>query len=239
MPKVHLLHIGKTGGSTIKSTLNKKNIKLQNQCYTVDTSAHTKTLGIVPGCYAFFIRDPVRRYVSGFISRLREDKPLYYAKHSPAEQIAFKNFKSPNQLAEALTSSDAKMRQQAVFAMKNISHTRMDLKYYMGGKENLIKNLDRIMFVGRMEYLDKDFQTFLDILGMSKVELLKDEVNTHKTPIQFKYIKRLSPLAVKNILAWYKEDYEIINILINKKFVSEDYRTLLTTDGDYKEEVKV
>lgn len=238
MTPVHLLHIGKTGGSNIKNTLTKKNIKLENECYSVQLSQHTKTLGSEPGCYAFFIRDPIRRYVSGFISRLREGRPLCYGKHKPDEVIAFKNFPTPNHLAEALSSPDITVKQQAHHAMAGILHTRLDLKHYLGGKDNLLKNLDRIMFVGRLEYLDKDFETFTDILGVSKIELLKDDLNMHKTPEQYKNHKRLSNLAVKNLLTWYKDDYELVNILIMKGFLPEDYKKLLTTEGNYKEEVK-
>ena len=73
---------------------------------------------------------------------------------------------------------------------------------------------------------------------MQKLILLNDEKSTHKTPKKYKDMKKLSPLAVKNLLQWYKSDYEIIDILIEKKLLPEEYKKMLTKEGDYKEEVR-
>jgi hypothetical protein len=238
MRTIHLLHIGKTGGSTIKSTLQRYHMKLKNGLFLVETSGHDKKLGSSPGEYAFFVRDPVRRFVSGFISRLREDRPLYYDKHSTIESWAFRIFKTPNQLAEALSSEDADLKFSAIKAINNIKHTKWDIHYYLVSKENVLHHLDKIMFVGRTECLDNDFQKFLGMMQMPKLILLKDDKSTHKTPKKYSEMKKLSSLAVKNLLEWYKSDYEIINVLIEKKLLPEEYKKMLTKEGDYKEDMR-
>ena len=60
----------------------------------------------------FFVRDPISRFVSGFNSRLRKGLPKMYFPWAPGEKLAFSRFATPNQLALALSSSDAGAKQE-------------------------------------------------------------------------------------------------------------------------------
>jgi hypothetical protein len=223
--QVNLLHIGKTGGSAIKNTIKEKNIILTNANYEIKLCGHDKILGTSSGFYAFFVRDPIERYVSGFLSRLRKGQPLYDVPHSPDEELAFKNFGTPNQLAETLSSTDPVRNQLAISAMESIFHVKNGLKYYLGGRQNLINNMDRILYVGRTEFLDDDFPQMLEKFQINRTELITDEVKIHKTPEQYYMMKHLSPLAIENLLRWYAEDYEIIDCLVEKGFLPSDYKS--------------
>ena len=160
-------------GGTIKSTLKKYNMKLQNGLFRIETSGHEKKLGSAPGEYAFFVRDPVRRFVSGFISRLREDKPLYYDKHSTIEAWAFRTFKTPNELAEALSSTNTDLRMSAIKAINNIKHTRWDIQYYLVSKQNLIANIDKVFFVGRTEVFGCGFSKVFEYYADAKINFIE------------------------------------------------------------------
>ena len=77
---------------------------------------------------AFFVRDPISRFVSGFYSRQRQGQPRYNFPWSGEEQQAFARFRTPSQLGVALSSLDADRRTAAVQAMKSISHVPSSYK---------------------------------------------------------------------------------------------------------------
>lgn len=67
---VHLLHIGKTGGSAVKHTLKQYP---PNNRYAVHLHKHGVKLSDIPkgNMVIFVVRDPVSRFISGFYSRHR------------------------------------------------------------------------------------------------------------------------------------------------------------------------
>ena len=83
---------------------------------------HRTTLPNIPeGERAFFfLRDPIARFVSAFNSRLREGRPRYHYPWRDEEKVAFSIFKTPNELATALSAADSFLRKQAEAAMHGI-----------------------------------------------------------------------------------------------------------------------
>ena len=119
---LHLLHIGKTGGTALKHAL-----RTERLAYYKPENAHKfpetpygriqlhghrfRMEDVPPGDYAtFFVRDPISRMVSGFYSRLDEGRPHYGSKWTPDERTAFEAFPTPQSLASALDSEDAEQR---------------------------------------------------------------------------------------------------------------------------------
>ena len=111
-PPLHVFHIGKTGGTALNQTLLAHGDESR---YRLVFGGHTLTLGDVPAGekFMFVIRDPLERFVSAFNGRLREDRPRYHYPWRDEEKVAFAIFKTPDELATALSSSDAGTRQQA------------------------------------------------------------------------------------------------------------------------------
>ncbi len=73
---VHVLHVGKTGGTALKHAL----IEHQETArYRLVFRGHEVGLAGVPvgERFMFLIRDPLSRFVSAFNGRLREDRPRY------------------------------------------------------------------------------------------------------------------------------------------------------------------
>jgi len=52
--------------------------------------------------FIFFVRSPVTRFVSAFISRLRRGRPMNNCEHTPAETDAYRNFPAPEHMAAQL-----------------------------------------------------------------------------------------------------------------------------------------
>ncbi len=202
---IHFLHIGKTGGTAIKYALKSFPTSSDNVIYI---HSHKFSLLSVPKgekCF-FFLRDPIQRYISGFYSRLRQGKPRYFYPWSEAERVAFEEFKTPDQLAIALSSKDDEEQQRARNAMNSIKHVNHHYSKWLISMDYFDERLPDIFFVGFQETLGNDFEDLKIKLGLpSEAVLPTDEVNSHKTPENLD--KSISTDAENNLREWYKEDY--------------------------------
>jgi len=202
--RIHVLHIGKTGGTVLKEALRGV---LEGPQYRVFLHDHNVKLTDIPHAdeVVIFLRDPLGRFVSGFNSRKREGRPRYRFPHTSEEKKAFTIFPTPNSLAEALSSSDPRERKAAVTAMRSIGHVRTFYRDWLISIEELLSRKNRI-FIGRTEDLNTDFEILKAWIGInSKVHLPNDPVKAHKAPEG--YDTYLSPLAQKNLQEWYADDY--------------------------------
>jgi len=207
---IHLLHIGKTGGTALKEAL--RDIQ-KGKRYRLFLHDHGVRLTDIPRFddVIIFLRDPVSRFVSGFNSRKREGRPRYYFPHTPAEKEAFTKFPTPNALAEALSSNDPQEREDALKAMKSIGHVRTFYSDWLISIEELLKRKGHL-FIGATETLEKDFEALKAWIGVdaSNVKLPSDPIKAHRAPEGSDTY--LSPLAEKNLRQWYAEDYKFLEI---------------------------
>jgi len=158
------------------------------------------------GQAAFVVRDPVERFVSGFNSRLRMGRPLLNSKWSAAETEAFAHFKNPNDLAEALTSS---AHDDALKAMRDIAHVKTSFADTLGSKDNVLTRLDDIVWIGRTESLEDDFDVLKRRLGLPPTVVLpSDPVAAHRTPEGFSTY--LSEAGRRNMSDWYAADIDFV-----------------------------
>src|SRR5438128_662845 len=124
---VYFLHIPKTGGSALYHALMKINDPLLVKC------DHEK-LFFSPNPedrFVFFVRSPVNRFVSGFLCRLREGRPLYNHSHTPEEIVTYSRYKTPEELALDLYHPDGQRNESAIDALTGIFHLRVHLRYYL------------------------------------------------------------------------------------------------------------
>ena len=145
--KVSVLHIGKTAGTALFTALKEANTEqklvLHGHAFTLKSVWENFPQRSV----VFGVREPVSRYVSAFNSRLREGLPRHHTPWNKSEQVAFGLFKTPNDLAEALSSNDKMERAVAELSMLGIKHVNKPLTAYLGGIQNLEKNKSKIKFV--------------------------------------------------------------------------------------------
>jgi hypothetical protein len=221
---VHFLHIGKTGGTAIKSAMLENNgvvlkkYLIKNKCLFALHKHNFHLDSVKDGEYAFFvIRDPIERFVSGFYSRMRKGLPHKYNRWRPEEEQAFNFFSTPNQLAEALSNSDPKIREEAISAMKNILHVRNSVWEWFLNEEFFLKNKHKFVFILKQKTLNHDFKAFQDSLRVDLGELPTDPIKAHQMPTNLD--KKLSDLAIQNLKDWYKRDYEFLDMLKQQQLI--------------------
>ena len=219
MDKYGLLHIGKTGGTAANAVLkahNKQRVGNHVALYKHGVGLQAVAEEAMCENLMFFIREPVSRYISAFNSRLRKGYPRHQGEWSPREEVAFAHFKTPNQLAEALSSEDAETRELAVGGMICIRHLRRAYEHYLGSVELLEREKDRIYFIAQTETFDPDFAMMRKLIGVSDdIELPTDDYGAHRTPDGFE--KTVSDLGRKNVQAYFKADYEIYNWCVTRR----------------------
>jgi len=208
---VHHLHIGKTGGTSLKEVLNRCP---STPCCEIFTHEHGVHLSHIPPGekVVFFLRDPISRFVSGFYGRQREDRPRYYAPWSEGEARAFARFPTANELAEGLDSEDPSLREAAEDAMRSIAHVRKPMWEWIGDEEYFLERIDDVLFVGFQEQYDEEFERLRKLLGIpKKYAPPKDEVRSHRNPTNID--RHLSDRAVHNLRQWYRRDYELMEFI--------------------------
>jgi len=201
---VHVLHIGKTGGTAVKAALS-------GHCdrgdFMITLNPHNVTLRDIPqgDQVVFFLRDPIARFVSGFLSRQRKGRPRYYTEWSNGEKEAFEHFSTPNALALALTSEDPEEQAAARQAMLAIEHVKDSYMRWFDSEAYFLSRLSDIALVGFQETLNEDFEQLKRMFGLpSDLVLPSDPVKAHRNPDNLD--TSLDELALDNLREWYKAD---------------------------------
>lgn len=201
---VHFLHLRKTGGTAIKAALASH---LVTPNAVIHLHPHRITLNSIPHGHriVFVTRDPVRRFVSGFTSRLNQGAPAHHVPWTPAEAIAFTRFPDPNSLALALDPAHP-MHPEALDAMSAISHIRCSYWDWFHDENTFQQRRDDILFIGRTERLDDDFGTLKALLELpNHLELPRDPAASNRgTP------QSLEPRAVELLRHWHAADYRFL-----------------------------
>jgi hypothetical protein len=195
---IHVLHIGKTGGTAIKAALEPHQDRFR-------LHGHSVRLSDCPqGELVFFaLRHPIDRFVSSFNSRLRQGLPRYFFEWTAGEASAFRQFSTANELAEALSSFNLLRWHKAQKAMRNIRHVKQHLDYWLGSTEYLISRQLDIM-IGNTATLQSDFARLLALAGLEAIDLPSDPFASHKTPETME--RHLSDAARLNLSKWYAAD---------------------------------
>jgi hypothetical protein len=207
---LHILHPGKTGGTALKQALLDHGDASR---YRLLPHGHDVTLSHVPvgEKLIFTVREPLSRFVSAFNGRLREGRPRYHYPWRQEEQLAFASFKTPDQLASALTSDDEAERRQAECAMRGIGHLNTLYSYWFGDQEAFLSRLPDLYFIGFQEQLDADFELLKRKLGLpQEASLSGDATVAHRTPASFD--QRLSDVARSNLERWYEYDIAFVQL---------------------------
>jgi glycosyltransferase involved in cell wall biosynthesis len=209
-PPLNVLHIGKTGGTALKHVLTESQTASR---YQLLFRGHDVTLADVPEGerFMFLIRDPLSRFVSAFNGRLREDRPRYHYPWREEERIAFAIFKTPDQLAVALSSSDEAERDQAEQAMRGIGHVNTPYTFWFPDESAFRARLPDVFFIGLQDRLDEDFELLKRKLQLPPdANLPRDETIAHKTPSGFQ--DQLSELGRANLERWYARDVAFVQL---------------------------
>lgn len=201
--RVHFLHIGKNAGSQIGQVARQINER-SDRLRVVVQGHSVRLLDLPEGArYFFSIRDPIRRFVSGFYSRKRRGQPRIHVPWSPHEALAFQRFEHANDLAESLDERGVR-RIHAFCAMKSISHVSMDQVGWFD-RAGFFLEVRPPVWIVRQEHLAEDLRSLMGRLGCGELPLvLSDSVAAHRN--DYSGIPPLSERARTNLTRWYAQD---------------------------------
>jgi len=213
---VHFIHVGKCGGTALRFAVR----QAQEETGPIESPwgplsaepGHKVTLADVPNgdkaVLAF--RDPVSRFVSGFYSRLRKGRPRHFREWSDDERKAFGWFETPEALADAL-GDGWRQRRRAERAMRSIRQLRRPMTQWAGRPAFFRENLDKVLYVARLETLDEDWERLKELLDIPRdVPLPQDDRGAHRT--SYPRDTAISERGREALARWYAEDYELIEI---------------------------
>lgn len=213
--EIAFLHIGKNAGTQIQRLSEQIN-RAQSKHKIIIFGHGCKLVDLPKNApYFFSVRDPVRRFKSGFYSRKRKGQPRLYNEWEHEEEIAFSDFEHANDLAEALFKG-GELGQKAFWAMNNIGHVRsQQVDWFERAGYFLIDR--QPIFIIRQEHFDTDFNSFLERLGLGitlkDLQIAKGDKAAHS--FNYAGVPELSELAKSNLQLWYKRDLEFYSTCVN------------------------
>jgi hypothetical protein len=204
---LHVLHVGKTGGTALNHVLVQHAAVSR---YRPVFGGHQLTVADVPGGerFMFFIRDPLSRFVSAFNSRLREGRPRYHYPWREEERVAFSIFRTPNELAAALSTDDPSLRREAEAAMRGIGHVNTGYSYWFGDESSFRARVPDLFFIGFQERLDDDFELLKERLALPVEAELPRGDEAHQAPAGLD--THLGDAARANLERWFADDIDFV-----------------------------
>ena len=204
---LHVLHIRKTAGTALRSTL--KHHRRPPGRFLILHQHRTRLCDLPPGDRVIlFLRDPVTRFVSGFLDRQREGRPRYNAPWGRDERRAFERFSSPEQLASALYSDDEPIRVAARDAMGAIRHLRYPYSYWLGAPDAFAASRASLFFIGFQERFEHDFERLCKLLSIDPRTPPADSFFAHRNPESSQ--TRLTTEGEAAVRRWFNEDYALL-----------------------------
>ena len=198
------LHIPKTGGSNFRESLPQFNKKSNIKIITI---RHFRYINLLENKKIIFtIRDPISRFVSSFYSRINEDKPYGYTKHSIGEMIAFKWYQDVNKLCKDIYSKNIYNLIKSRLALVWIR--QINLPLYILTPLNFLKR--KPLFIFDLEFLQSDIDFFFKHIGANEETMKlfeKKSIKSHKTSFPKDLI--LTNDSKKILQRYLKEDYKI------------------------------
>ncbi len=219
---VHFIHIGKTAGTALKTAASSKtfiwkNFRVTNGNLFIFQKHKFDLDEVRDNEFIFFvIRDPLKRFVSGFNSRLRMGRPRNYHPWLNGEEEAFRIFKTPNQLAESLSSTDEEIKESAKNAMYSILHVKHSYWFWFKDEQYLEARKKNILAILRQDHFTKDFERFCKEQNVNLGKLPQDDVHAHRSPEGLD--SSLSETATENLMKWYERDYQFLQVLHTNNF---------------------
>lgn len=226
---LQFIHIGKCGGTSVCHNFNLPEYHLERNYMPNNEN------------YIIWIRHPLKRFVSAFnfayellhtntdkldIHNLSLNNCLaparikYKMTHDHTFSIEYDYlinlFKTPNQLAESITSDDIHTRNLAIKLMKSeVEHIYKGIGWYLFNGQFVEDHHNKILFVGSIENMNTDIQMLSNWLN---IPITQPHVRENKNNIKEKTF--LSTKAISNLLAFYKEtDYEALYKLVEFNFI--------------------
>jgi hypothetical protein len=220
------VHIGKTAGTSFQRLLDGLDAESARRLgvrrapvklFHLEVPDLLADPGLARAELTFVFREPVARYASGFLERLHQGRPTTWPPRrlwSPGEAAAFQWFATPNDLFEALSSSDERVLSAALFAMDAIYQVRRDHVSYLGDAATFRRERGRYRFFCPIDALSTHVDRFFDLEPDADPQALRDllphaRAGTGPAP-------ELSELAVTNLRALRPQEFELHELLVEE-----------------------
>ncbi len=203
-----LIHIGKCGGSTVRSELAKGGFKyVKKHVQRIDFDQHKK--------YIIVIRNPIERFVSAFNWRYKlvvseQIQPDRFE----GEKILLEKYKTANNLAENIYNQTGEQHLDFRKPENYIHHITEDIDFHIGKFLSQCKR-ENIIAVLATETLKKDLKNHFDI-----------ELESHYRKNKIK--TDLSNMAVNNLVNYLRKDFACIERLNDLNLLSREQFTALS-----------
>ena len=207
---VYFLHIGKAGGTILKSIFSNNKIQ-KNKIKVIGVSEKFKIYQLHPDQkYIFSIRNPITRYFSAFHARkIKSD--IWTKEYYSVEGFGFYLYNDANQLAEDLYSKNLIKVFLSHISIRCIPIINENI-YSWFNIEDLKKNLPQFIFENST--INEDWKFFSTKFGFEQNELLNHMHVRNKT---FGIKSQLSEKAKENLKRYYKKDFEIYEYCLKIK----------------------
>lgn len=214
--QTYVIHIGKCGGGTIKSELQKHNIKFRNLHVTGIQKINDGEIKLNKNDqYIIIIRNPISRIVSAFNYRKWRLKTVY-----KGQKDVFEKYESINSLAESLYDSNGEL--VVNLNKDDLHHLKEDINYYLEYMLNHINEEYNVKVI-TTETLDYDLKRFFNITSIGhKRNSKKMKIDTNKDKLY------LSEVAYKNLKKYLSKDYACIEKLFRFNFLTDEQYNILT-----------
>lgn len=196
---IHYLHIGKSAGTRIMGVIDALNAQAGRIVMLRRT--HQTALRDLPRCarYFFSIRDPVSRFVSGFYSRLNENRPSLHSPWTFGEDLVFGYYDHAAQLADDLFEPGAVGR-RAVEAMCSLGHAPAQISWF--NEAGCFLSHRPPIWIIRQEHFDSDLDEFLRRGGFDYAHPKGERSNAASGESR----PALSEKGRSNLERWYAAD---------------------------------
>lgn len=211
IPPICVLHIGKTGGSFLRSVLRHNETHWQTPLQLLGHGATLKSTARRFGAdrkLAIVVRDPISRFVSAFYSRQRQGRPTYQSQWSAEEAAAFLWFETAEELALALASNQPRQKSAALFAFGAIQHLKADMRFYLGGVEQLLAERKNVTVCVDLPNLDAHLPQIMSRLSVPNFEM-PPTPKTHAAPDP---LPSLSAAAQAALRTHWAEEFELYDV---------------------------
>ena len=208
IPPICMLHIGKTGGSYLRSILKHNENLWTRPLHLLGHGATLKGTSKRFGAdrkLAFMVRDPLVRFSSAFYSRQQQGRPTYQSQWGADEAAAFLWFETAEELALALVSSSEREKSAAYFAFSAIQHLKSDLRHYLGSVDVLLSERDNIVMCADLINLDARLPEVVKALGVPDFEM-PQKPTAHAAPAP---LPKLSSQAEAALREYWAEEFKL------------------------------
>lgn len=235
------IHVGKNGGTNVEQIFSSSSRLKQIRprfCCSHGAKVRNNSQYDRGTCFVTFVRDPVDRWVSGYLSRWRMGCPSH-CHRKPTEEWVWNTFPSPNHLAEAFSSTNKTIRHLALKAHYSIRHLHGGFDHYLDG---IRRYIDRFVFVGLTCNMRRDLSVLVRAVSSTHIlplTTLSEDVNlfwkraernsrvSHRNPTCFEPLKYISSLGRRNIqnLMWH--DYRVLETIFKAGLITSTNITAL------------